>query len=60
MHGDLKPDNILVSMVSGHGVHIKLCDFDSARILPVDENIPCNFACNVEGMLKFTRGNVII
>ena len=48
MHGDLKPQNILVR--EHGGIHVKLCDFDSARDVRERELFP-NDGCS----LKFTR-----
>ena len=48
MHGDLKPQNVLV-LESG-GLKIKLCDFDSARDVRLGESFPNN-----KNHLKFSR-----
>ncbi len=38
MHGDIKPQNILVD----ENYNIKLCDFDSARMINEDSSFPCD------------------
>ena len=48
MHGDLKPQNVLV--LERGGFNIKLCDFDSARDVRMRESFPNNKIC-----LKFSR-----
>ena len=48
MHGDLKPQNILIR--EHGGIHVKLCDFDSARDVCEREEFP-----NDGTSLKFTR-----
>ena len=48
MHGDLKPQNVLIHELGGF--HIKLCDFDSARDVRARES----FANNGTS-LKFSR-----
>ena len=48
MHGDLKPQNILV--LERGGFRIKLCDFDSSRDVGESEDFPNNGTC-----LKFSR-----
>ena len=48
MHGDLKPQNVLV--LERGGFNIKLCDFDSARDIRLGESFPNN-----KNHLKFSR-----
>ena len=47
MHGDMKPQNILVD----ENYNVKLCDFDSARIISVHITFPCD---PVTRKLKFS------
>jgi serine/threonine protein kinase len=54
MHGDMKPDNILVFYKPGRGFVVKLCDFDSARMVG-GPDAPEEFAHNTTH-LKWTRG----
>ena len=59
MHGDLKPDNILVIYKPEHGgVALKLCDFDSARVVDNGSSVPQEFPHNGE-QLKWTPGEII-
>ena len=48
MHGDLKPQNVLIKSVGIGSYQLKLCDFDSARV--VGEAL----SRDVSGGLKFT------
>ena len=48
MHGDLKPQNVLVKHVGGGSYQMKLCDFDSSRL--VGESL----SRDAQGRLKFS------
>jgi serine/threonine protein kinase len=54
MHGDLKPGNVLCFVDQHANMHVKLCDFDSSRVVGVAG--PAGAFSHRGAALKYSRG----